>query len=353
MPFLDVIGHRRIVELLTRSVARDSLPPSLIFAGPAGVGKRAAATALAQTVNCLNLRTPAVGAEHQAPSAKHTRRQTLEVDACGRCGACARIARGVHPDVLVHEPGDTGSIKIEQVREVVDRAAYRPFEGKRRVVIIDQADALVPAAQNALLKTLEEPPSLSVFILVTARPDVLLATVRSRCPRLNFRPLSPDEIATALMARGQTETAARAVAAAADGSLGRALEASADDFVQARDVAQQVLAYAASTPDPRRRIEGTKDLLANMGSGGPSDRAQLAVHLRAMGSLLRDIELLATRADASRLANPDVRPALDRLTHTYRGDRGIRAFAAIDRALVALERNAGVKIVADWLVLEL
>ena len=332
MPFGDVIGHRPIVALLARSVARDSLPPSLIFAGPAGVGKRLVATALAQTLNCLSL-----------PS-----------DACGTCAACTRITRGVHPDVLVLEPGDTGLIKIEPVRDAIDRASYRPFEGKRRVVIIDQADALVPAAQNALLKTLEEPPSMSVFILVTARPDVLLPTIRSRCPRLNFRPLSPNEIAGALVARGQTETAARAVAAAADGSLGRALEASADDFVQARDVACEVLKHAASTTDPRRRIEGAKELLANTGGGtGASDRSQLTVHLRAMASLLRDIEVLATRADAGRLANSDVRPALDRLTGTYQGDRGIRAFAAVDQAIVALERNASVKTVADWLVLEL
>src|SRR5205823_4195724 len=122
-------------------------------------------------------------------------------DACGICTACTRIARGIHPDVLVLEPGDTGSIKIEQVREVVDRTAYRPFEGRRRVVIVDEADTLVAAAQNALLKTLEEPPSRSVFILVTARPDALLPTVSSRCPRLTFRPLSPSDIAAALIAR--------------------------------------------------------------------------------------------------------------------------------------------------------
>lgn len=340
-----------MVALLARSVARESLPPSLIFSGPAGIGKRLAATALAQALNCLKPSTehPAPGTEHQPPA---TSDQPPGVDACGTCPACTRIARGVHPDVLVLEPGDSGSIKIEQIRDVVDRSAYRPFEGKRRVVVIDEADALVPAAQNALLKTLEEPPSLSVFILVTARPDVLLPTVRSRCPRLNFRPLSPNEIAAALVARGQTETEARAVAAAADGSLGRALDARADDFVRARDVAGQVLAHAASTTDPRRRIEGAKELLATTG-GGASDRAQLSVHLRAMASLLRDVELLATRADASRLANPDVRAALARLTRTYEGDRGIRAFTAVDRALAALERNAGVKTVADWLVLEL
>jgi len=366
MPFRDVIGHRRIVALLARSVAGDSLPPSLIFAGPAGVGKRLAATALAQALNCLNPRDGLKTVPYAETTVGNGLKavpldleavpldlKAVPLDACGVCAACTRIARGVHPDVLVLEPGDTGSIKIEQVREAVDRATYRPFEGKRRVVVIDEADALVPAAQNALLKTLEEPPSMSVFVLVTARPDALLPTVSSRCPRLNFRPLSPNEIAGALVARGQTETAARAVAASADGSLGRALEASADDFVQAREVAGKVLAHAASTTDPRRRIEGAKDLLANTGGGGASDRSQLTIHLRAMASLLRDIELLAARADTGRLANPDVRPALDRMTGTYQGDRGVRAFAAVDRAIEALEGNAGVKTVADWLVLEL
>ena len=348
--FRDVIGHRRIVELLSRSAARDSLPPSLIFSGPAGVGKRLTATAVAQSVNCLQPQAEP-GTRNPEPGTRNP--EPLSFDACGTCAACKRIARGVHPDVLVLEPGDNASIKIEQIRDVVDRAQYRPFEGKRRVVIIDGADALASAAQNALLKTLEEPPSMSAFILVTARPDVLLPTILSRCPRLNFRPLSPHEIADALVRRGQAVTAARAVAAAANGSLGQALDARAEDFVEARDVAQRVLAYAASTADPRRRIEGAKDLLAKTGSGGASDRGQLSAHLRAMSSLLRDIALISTRADEGRLANPDVRPALDRLTPVFQGPRGLHAFAAVDRALVALERNAGVKVVADWLVLEL
>jgi DNA polymerase-3 subunit delta' len=275
------------------------------------------------------------------------------IDACGRCSACLRIARGVHPDVLVVEPGDSGSIKIEQVRDVIDSAMYRPFEGKRRVVIVDEADALVPAAQNALLKTLEEPPPSSVFILVTSRPDVLLPTVRSRCPQLRFRPLAANEIADALVARGQGQKEARAVAATADGSLGGALAASAGELVEARDIAQHVLTVAASTPEPRRRIEAAKDLLAGTGAGGASDRDRLASHLSAMASILRDTELLSARGDVQALANPDMRAGLDRLAASYQGGRGRRAFAAVDRAVMALDRNAGVKIVADWLVLQL
>jgi DNA polymerase-3 subunit delta' len=224
----------------------------------------------------------------------------------------------VHPDVIVLRPGDSGSIKIDQVRDVVDRAAYRPFEGRRRVVVIEEADALVSAAQNALLKTLEEPPPASVFVLLTARPDMLLATVRSRCIRLWFP--------------------AAAVEAIDEG---------------ARAAAERVLLHAAAAAEPRRRIEAAKDLLAGTGGSAASDREQLAAHILAMGSLLRDVELLAARADPAHLANPDVRSSLDRLLPSYKGDRGIRAFAAVDSALAALDRNAGVKIVADWLVLQL
>jgi DNA polymerase III subunit delta' len=332
MPFRDVIGHRRIVGLLTRSIREETLPPSLIFAGPAGVGKRLVALSTAQALNC-------------------TARK--DGDACGTCAACSRIARGVHPDVLLVEPGDTGTIKIDVVRDIIDRAGYRPFEGRRRVVIIDGADALVPQAQNALLKTLEEPPSLSVFLLVTSTPDTLLATVRSRCPRLQFRALDTADVAAALVKKGRSETEARAIAATANGSLGAALEAEGGDLVEARDVAVRVLAQAAVSDDPRRRIDLTKDLLAKTGAGGGKDRDELAAHLRAMSSILRDVELISMRQEGlATLANADVRPALDRL-QPFHGQRGVDAFAAVDRALLALDRNAGVKLVADWLVLNL
>jgi DNA polymerase-3 subunit delta' len=356
MPFRDVIGHRRLLALLSRSIHRGSLPPSLIFAGPSGVGKRLTAIAAAQAANCLepriHLSTPgsALDARPSAPARQdETSALEIELDACGRCPACSRIARGVHPDVLILEPGDSGSIRIDPVRVVIDSAGYRPFEGRMRVVIVDQADALVAPAQNALLKTLEEPPTASMFILVTARPDALLPTVRSRCPRLRFGPLAPGDVAAALIAQGRSEAEARAVAATAEGSVGLALQASAGDLVESRDIAVRVLLDAARSDDPRRRLESAKEL-AGKGSGtGAENREQLSTHLRAMASLLRDVEVLATGADRRLLANPDVQPALERLA-AFEGDRGIRAFSAIDRALAALERNASAKLVADWVV---
>jgi DNA polymerase III subunit delta' len=332
MPLREVLGHTPLINLLKRSVANGTLPPSLLFAGPSGVGKRKAAVALAQLLNCL------------APR---------DGDACGECAACTRIARRVHPDIVFIEPADTGLIRIETVRDAIDRAGYRPFEGRRRIVIIDEAGALTAHAQSALLKTLEEPPPSSVFVLVTAHPDMILPTVRSRCPMLRFGQLSTSDVAAVLVANGRSAHEAQTIAAIADGSLSHALGASASELAEARDVAQRVLIAAANERSSGRRIEAAKDLLENTGAGGAGDREQLSSHLRAMASLVRDAEAVALRVDERVLVNRDLRPLLDRLATTYRGDRAVRAYTAIDRALIALERNAGVKIVADWLALQL
>ena len=334
MAFRDIAGQRAVLDLVARAAARGSLPPSLIFAGPEGVGKRLAAQALAQLFNCSN---PSTGADGAAP------------DACGTCGPCKRIARGVHADVLMIEPGDSGSIKVDQVRAAIERTAYRPFEGRRRVVVVDDADAMEAPPQNALLKTLEEPPAASTFVLVTARPDVLLPTVRSRCQRIRFGPVAPAEIAQVLMqAHGFAEREAHAAAAASEGSIGRALAEDTDSHLAAREAAETLLKVVAQRPGPGQRLAAAKTL-----GGDKMDRDELGRRLRVVASLLRDLGLLVSRGDERALANGDLAPLLQRLLPSFEGDRTLRAFAAVERALSALDRNASPKIVADWLVFQI
>jgi DNA polymerase III subunit delta' len=344
MPFRDIKGHAHVYELLARAAARDSLPPSLIFAGPEGVGKRMTAIALAQLLNCLGPILSRVDAASETSG--HA------TDACGVCASCKRIARGVHADVLLIAPGDTGAIKVDQVREAVERTAYRPFEGRRRVVVIDDADGLIIAAQDALLKTLEEPPPASVFVLVTSRADTLLPTVRSRCHRLRFGRLPPADVAAVLTERHEYSQAdAHAAAALSDGSIGAALEGGVEGFVDAREAAAGLLDSVATSNDPRRRLEGAKALTGAVRGG--SDRDELARRLHALSSILRDLGVLLSRADERSLANADLRPLLERLQRSFDGDRALRAFSAVDRALSALERNASPKIVADWLAFQI
>ena len=341
----DVKGHAPIRRLIARAVARDRLPPCLLLTGPDGVGKRRVALAVAGILNCEAVRAPEAGDAAACP------------DACGACGTCQRIARGVHTDVIIIEPGETGSIKVEAVRTAVAQAAFRPFEGRRRVVVIDDADRLVPAAQNALLKTLEEPPPASVFLLVTSRPHLLLATVRSRCPALRFGGLPTDEIADILVTRhGVDSTAARAAAASADGSAARALEAGSGDHVQARQSAAEVLRTLAAAPNPKGRLAVGKTLAGARRGGRSSaagDRETLTRRLRALASLLRDLQVLSVRGDPNWLANADLGAELTELARSYDAGRAGRGFASVDRAVHALSRNASPKVVVDWLALRL
>jgi DNA polymerase III subunit delta' len=234
------------------------------------------------------------------------------------------------------------------VRDAIDRAAYRPFEGRRRLVIIDGADALVGEAQNALLKTLEEPPPSSVFVLLTSRPDMLLPTVRSRGHRLRFGALAESDVAGVLIKQhGFSDADAHAAAATSDGSIGRALDDNTEEAVEARDTAARVLQTVAGSTNPQRRLEGARAL------AGSGDREEVWRRLIALSALLRDMSVLASRADEHVLANRDLAPQLTSLLRAFDAGRAVRAFSAVDRALAAIDRNASPKIVADWLALQL
>lgn len=334
------------------------MPPSLIFAGPDGVGKQRTAVAVAQTLNCphtqaARLNSIPTGAEGPGLAPET---ETLPVDACGECAVCRRIERGIFPDVMLVGPGETGAIKIEQVRPVVGETTFRPFEGRRRVVIVDEAERMTPDAQDALLKSLEEPPPHSVFILVSARPDALVPTIRSRCSRLRFGPLAPSEIARALeQVHGMAGETSRRLAALAGGSLGRAVSLAGGDEDGARGAALKLLANLAAVRDARGRLASARELLAAGGRGPASgaDREALADIIRALAVIVRDLVVCSTRAPSHALANLDLTSQLEGLSRSYGRDRALRAFVAADRALGALRRNASPKIVADWLALQL
>ena len=332
MPFSEVLGHARPLGLLARSIARGSLPPSLLFTGPDGVGKKLVARAVAEALNCLS---------------------PHDHDACGTCAACRRIAKGTHPDVITIEPPDAGSIKIDQVRPAIAATAYRPFEGRWRVVIVDEADRLGDDAENSLLKSLEEPPPASVFILVTSRPEMLLATIRSRCSRLRFGRLSAGDVAGFLTGRhGVAADEAHAIAAVADGSPGRALEAGSKAYRDARAAALVALQTVAAASSPKARLQAATGLTAGKPSSA-GEREELATRITMLASLLRDLAVVSQGGSASELANGDLADDLTQLGGSFGSERALQAFAAADRAVAALRRNASPKIVAAWLSVHL
>ena len=340
MAFRDLKGHRAQKTLLARAIGRDALPQSLIFAGPEGVGKRLVALAVAQRLNCL---TAAPGAD----------------DACGTCSACRRVASGTHPDVLTIQGVSTlGEKKVDAVRDQISSASYRPFEGRRRVFIIDDADALQPVVQNALLKTLEEPTPSSQFILVTARPEGLLPTVRSRCPQLRFGRLDLDDVAALLVARQDMPAlAAREIAFAADGSAGRAFADASPLGESVRALAERVIGGAEGSPAERLRLgalltEPDRKAKRAPGTKAAGERDMLRERLDALGVIVRDLGIEAAGGDRrwqSRAPDPRLAALAKRLGPV----RLAHAYAAVEEARLALDGNVSFKTVADWVALEL
>ncbi len=212
MRFQDILGHGKEIGLLKRAVRDKRAAHAYLFAGPDGVGKSLVAEAFAAALNC----------------------EDFEEDACGRCPSCRAMEAAAHPNLLRVGP-EKGVLRIDSVREL-QRALNYKVESGFRVAVVDGADLMVRAASSVFLKTLEEPPSGSIIVLLSSRPDNLLPTILSRCQRINFGPLGEDVVAGVIEERcGLGEEEARTVARLSGGSLSRALKAVDKGILEKRD----------------------------------------------------------------------------------------------------------------------
>lgn len=203
-----VFGQDYAVTLLSHAMKHQRLAQSYLFYGPEGVGKRHTAERLAMAVNCL----------------------TGEGVACGHCVSCRKLLNGSHPDWFIVQPleGKSG-IGIEQIRQLQPLMAHRPFEGRRRVVVIDPIDKLEGPASNALLKLLEEPSADNLLILISHQPESLLPTIRSRCQMVRFIALPEEMIRKLLHAAHPGMPIPEIAVKMAQGSIGKAMAWLEDD----------------------------------------------------------------------------------------------------------------------------
>src|SRR5687768_16197305 len=226
------------------------LPHALLFAGPPGVGKLTQARSVAMRLSCAS------------PSG---------AEPCGACVSCHKIATGVHPDFAVLRPQGAGQvIAIGEIRDLAARLAYPPHEGAARVVVLDDADRLTVEAANAFLKTLEEPPPRTHFVLVSSAPDRLPATIMSRCQRVLFLPLAPPVLAEILAAAGVAPERAAAVASLAGGSASRALALAQGDEIEKRRERVRGLAAAARGGGIKAAVDAASALAAQKEEIGPT-----------------------------------------------------------------------------------
>jgi DNA polymerase III subunit delta' len=321
MPFSELIGQDAAVESLRRAWQRQRLAHALLFTGPEGVGKRTAAVALAQALNCLT------------PKGQ---------DACGACSSCRRIASGSFPDVRVLEP-DGKSLKIEQMREQLQADAYlKPMEGRAKVYVLDTAEALTPEAANSLLKILEEPPEAVTIVLVTSQPFALLPTIRSRCREVRFAPLSAVVLAPWLQARLKcAPETAQTLARLSGGRPGEALRWATEEQQELR---REVLSAA-------RPQAGTD--WAGQARRFNDHTAELPEALALLLTWYRDGLLLSLGGAPDLIINVDRRDELAAAAAAEPPEAWERRCQALLTALDQLHRNVNPQLLLDVMFMRL
>lgn len=358
----DLIGQPAAVQFLGGVVAGGRYANAYLFHGPAGVGKGTAALAFARALLCER----GAGAQAPEPGLFDTPAPAAATltDACGACAACEKTASLQHPDLKFLFPvsgeekelDDTvaetiaalrddplhvftyekaASIRLSLTRDLLRELAFQPFEASRRVVVVRDADRMREDQYSALLKSIEEPGPSTVWVLTSSRPNRLLATIRSRCQRVRFAPLSEEAVATFLTGRADVAPdPARLLAAIAGGNLARALTLRAAEPLQLRNEAMALL-----EPALRGDAEGLWRSSQAFMKYGRTGRETLRRMIEFHELWLRDLLRARYGAPRERLANRDREPELRRQAQTIDANEIRRRLTVLEEALRAIDGN--------------
>ena len=339
--FSELTGNTRVKEALKRMLTSGRLPGALLFAGEEGVGKKRFALELARALNC---RTPKDG------------------EGCGVCSSCTRIVKLNYPEredaeewtqIIWTDHPDVGLViapkrvlRVDQMRQIEKEANFRPFEGKARVFLIDEADKLNDASANALLKVLEEPPRTAHLILITARPAMLLPTILSRCQMIRFAPLAPAEIESHLLANKLADAkTAKLRARAAGGSIGRALANDLVTFTSQRKAMLGVLNALVMTNDRAQLLRSAEQL------NEAQYKDEFEERLDVLETLIRDAWMLSLGVNADLLVNADLVSDLEAVSKKLDPSRAADWILQIEDVREALLVNINRKVTTDALFL--
>ena len=344
--FNQLAGNQPVKDLLKRMLESKRVPGALLFSGEEGIGKKLFAVELAKALNC------------RAPRG---------IEACDECPACLRISRFNYPQsdksedwdqIIRTDHADVGMVvaprrilKVDQMRAIEREANYRPFEGKARVYLIDDAEKLNDQSANALLKILEEPPRTSHIVLITARPATLLSTIRSRCQVVRFSPLTVAEIEQYLLRDKTNQTIsaadARLRARLAGGSIARALASDVESFRSQREDMLQVLEALAITGSWADLLGAAEQL------NDAKHKDDYEANLDILEALIRDAWLLGLGAKEEQVVNADLHTQLTRLGQSIDSHKAARWISRIEELREQLVVNVNRKVATDSLFLSM
>ena len=324
--FKDIIGQQQIKNHLQIAIKQNTISHAYILCGEKGSGKRTVSDAIAQTIQCEN--------------------RAGGIDSCEICKSCMQAKSHNHPDIkyITHEKA---SISVDDIREQLNNdISIKPYSSQYKVYIIPDSNKMTEQAQNALLKTIEEPPSYAVIILITDNISGILPTIQSRCVTLNLKPLSNNEIAGYLTAHLKLEPERAQIAAGfCQGNMGKAIRfASSEDFQEMKD---EILSLLKSVD----KMSVTE--IVNSIKNFSKNKHNINDYLDLMLLWYRDVLMFKVTKDTNLLLYQGEYKAISKQAST-RGYEDIeKIIKAIDKAKTRLDANVNYEIVMELLVLAL
>ena len=349
----EILENKRNIEHLSEAQAKGRMSHAYIINGSEGSGKKTLASYIAASLLCNGMGEAETDGQADIFAmfgAPKPAARTLKDGPCGSCPACTKSLSGNHPDIICLRREKEKVIRVEEVRQqIIDDISIKPFYGPYKIYIIEDAQLMNESAQNALLKTIEEPPEYAVIFLLTENADIFLDTIRSRCIRLDMESLSPGTIRRYLKDRLNTDDAdADRFAAFARGNLGRAIELAEDE-----DSAQTV----QTITDTLKKLKNMNaadifDSAAALGKSSPEEVLEIsrmwfrdALIMKAdQGSSVKDIYFPAEEAWMKELSAGisygsfnGIMEAID--TAQARLDANVKAEAVLEAMFLTIRRN--------------
>jgi DNA polymerase-3 subunit delta' len=307
MRFSDILGHVKALSIIGAYLEKSRFSGAFIFSGPEGIGKRMVAKLIAGQLNCMGQVDPP----------------------CGSCSSCLKIQKEEHPDLHIIQNGQS-QIKMEDIRGILRQANFRPYEGRVKVFIIDNAHKLNSEAANSLLKVLEEPPKDVLNILVTHKPQNIIKTVLSRCKEIKFSPLSRAQLETVLIKNYALDNvSAHFLAYYAEGRLGLALRLKDTPLLQEKNKIFDSF-ILSSKPLDHFMMNQTKE--------------QLQVCLNILASWFRDIYLLKCGLPDKEVIHLDRHTDLLKLIPRFSFKQLDEIMATLSESCLYLEKNINSKL---------
>jgi DNA polymerase III subunit delta' len=324
MSFGRILGQTQPKQTLKNALQNNSVAHAYLFYGQESIGKKHTAIEFAKTLNCP---------------------KSTEDECCDECLSCRKIENRTHPDFFFIEPLKStpatreAAIKIEPIRELQRKLAFHPYEGKVKVAVIDDADLMNPQAANSFLKTLEEPPSGTVLVLVSSHPFKLLPTLISRCQAIKFQPLTPENIKIILK-----ETMTEVVIEENDlnfrtlRSRGSVQKAMTEDITDIINIRQEIVNLLETVSFDRM------DIVFSHAKSWARQSDQWEMIFNEMMELVRDIAFFRSGCSESEVRNRDIAYKLIPLASKRSLKSWIEVFYTIHTTQLALSGNANAQL---------